>query len=122
MCPYVLGMKTPLKFQCSIYHGLTRDLGERTDKDFFNLFIADDFTDEIIQFTVAYACSKGDHTFKTTRVEISVYLGLNIFISIHELPQLAMYRDSDKFFLSGRLQENNPKAPLHDSGEIFTSC
>ena len=35
--------------------------------------------------------------FTTTRAEISAYLGLNILIGIHELPQLAMYWDSDKF-------------------------
>ena len=29
--------------------------------------------------------------FTTTRAEISAYLGLNILIGIHELPQLAMY-------------------------------
>ena len=35
--------------------------------------------------------------FTTTQAEISAYLGLNILIGIHELPQLAMYWDSDKF-------------------------
>ena len=78
--------------QFSISHGPTRDLGENaTAKDFFNVLIDDAYIDEIVRHTVAYARSKGDQTFTTTRAEISAYLGLNILIGIHELPQLAMY-------------------------------
>ena len=44
-----------------------------------------------------YPCLKEDQTFTTTRAEILAYLGLNIPIGIHELPQLAMCWDSDKF-------------------------
>ena len=87
----------------------TRDLGDNaTAKDFFNIFINDDYLDEIIRCTVAYARSKGDQNFTTTQAEISAYLGLNILIGIHELPQLAMYWDSDECYWSGRFQENHP--------------
>ena len=76
------------------FHVLTRDLGENaTAKVFFNVFIDDAYIDKIIP----YAHPKGDQMFTTTRVEISAYLGLNILIKIHELRQLAMYWDSDKF-------------------------
>ena len=82
----------------SIRRGPTRDLGENaTAKDFFNVFINDAYIDEIVRYTVAYACSKGDRSFTSTQAEISAYLGLNILIGIRELPQLAMYWDSDEF-------------------------
>ena len=82
----------------SIYHGLTRDLGDNaTAKDFFNVFINNAYIDKIIRFTIVYPCLKGDQTFTTTRAEILAYLGLNILSGIHELPQLAMCWDSDKF-------------------------
>lgn len=86
--------------QFSIHHGPIRDLaGSATAKDFFNLFIDNAYTDIILQI-VGYTRSKGDHTFTTTWVEISMYLRLNILIGIQECPQLAMYMywDSDKFF------------------------
>ena len=44
-----------------------------------------------------YPCLKEDQTFTTTQAEILAYLRLNILIGIHELPQLAMCWDSDKF-------------------------
>ena len=82
----------------SIRHGPTRDLGENTTaKDFFSVFIDNAYNDEIVRYTVAYARSKGDRTFTSTRAEISAYLGLNILIGIHKLPQLAIYWDSDEF-------------------------
>ena len=84
--------------QLSICHGPTRDLGENaTAKDFFNVFINDAYIDEIIWYTIAYAHLKGDRTLTTTRAKISAYLRLNFLIGIHELPQLAMYWDSNKF-------------------------
>lgn len=96
--------------QFSVRHGPTRDLGDNaTAKDFFSLFLDDAHIDEIIRFTVAYARSKGDRTFATTRAEISAYLGLNIPIGIHELPQLAMYWDSDEFFGVEGFKETIPK-------------
>ena len=80
------------------FHVLTRDLGENaTAKDFLKVFIDDAYIDKIIPYNDAYAHPEGDQMFTTTRVEISAYLGLNILIKIHELPQLAMYWDSDKF-------------------------
>lgn len=92
----------------SIRRGPTRDLGENaTAKDFFNVFIDDAYIDEIVRYTVAYARSKGDRSFTSTQAEISAYLGLNILIGIHELPQLAMYWDSDKFI------EGKKKIPKH---------
>ena len=107
----------------SIRHGPTRDLGENaTAKDFFNVFINDAYIDEIVQYTVAYTRLKRDRLFTSTQGEISAYLGLNILIGIHELPQLAMYWDSDEFVGVDCLKKNDPRAPLHDSGEIFTSC
>ena len=81
----------------SIRRGPPRDLGENaTAKDFFNVFNNDAYIDEIVRYTVAYACLKGDRSFTSTQAEISAYLGLNILIGIHELPQLAMYWDSDE--------------------------
>lgn len=92
--------------QFSIRHGPTSDLGDNaTAKDFFSLFLDDAYIDEIVRFTVAYARSKGDRTFTTTRA----YLGLNILIGIHELPQLAMYWDSDEFFGVEGFKKTIPK-------------
>ena len=96
--------------QFSISHGPTRDLGENaTAKDFFNVFIDDAYIDEIVRHTIAYARSKGDQTFTTTRAEISAYLGLNILIGIHELPQLALYWDSDEFIGVEGFKKTIPK-------------
>ena len=96
--------------QFSISLGPTRDLGENaTAKDFFNVFIDDAYIDEIVRHTVAYARSKGDQTFTTTRAEISAYLGLNILIGIHELPQLAMYWDSKEFIGVEGFKKTIPK-------------
>ena len=96
--------------QFSISHGPTRDLGENaTAKDFFNVFIDDTYIDEIVRHTVAYARSKGDQMFTTTRAEISAYLGLNILIGIHELPQLVMYWDSDEFIGVEGFKKTIPK-------------
>lgn len=96
--------------QFSVRHGPTSDLGDNaTAKDFFSLFLDDAYIDEIVRFTVAYARSKGDRSFTTTRAEISAYLGLNILIGIHELPQLAMYWDSDEFFGVEGFKKTIPK-------------
>ena len=96
--------------QFSISHGPTRDLGENaTAKDFFNVFIDDTYIDEIVRHTVAYARSKGDQMFTTTRAEISAYLGLNILIGIHELPQLVIYWDSDEFIGVEGFKKTIPK-------------
>ena len=104
----------------SIRRGPTRDLGENaTAKDFFNVFIDDAYIDEIVRYTVAYARSKGDRSFTSTQAEISAYLGLNILIGIHELPQLAMYWDSDEFVGVDCLKKRSQSTA---SGEIFTSC
>ena len=56
----------------SVRHGPTKDLGgQATSKDFLNLFINDDYLDEIAWCSVAYAHSKGDESFVTNRAEIS---------------------------------------------------
>lgn len=82
----------------SAHHGATKDLSDRaTSKDFLNLFIDDDYLDEIVRYTIAYARSKGDETFTTSCAEISAYLGLNIYMGIHSLPQIDMFWDSDIF-------------------------
>ena len=47
--------------------------------------------------SLVLSSKKGDRSFTSTQAEISAYLGLNILIGIHELPQLAMYWDSDEF-------------------------
>ena len=39
--------------------------------------------------------------FTTTQAEISVHLGLNIFIGIHKLPQLSMNWESEFFGVKG---------------------
>ena len=76
----------------SALDGATKDLGDRaTSTDFLNLFIDDDYLDEVVRCTIAYARSKGDATFATTRAEISAYLGLNIYTGIHSLPQIDMF-------------------------------
>ena len=50
----------------SVRHGPTKDLGGQvTSKDFLNLFISDDYLDEIAGCSVAYARSKGDESFIT---------------------------------------------------------
>jgi len=55
----------------SVCHGPSRNLGDNaTAKDFFNLFINDEFLDEIVCHSIAYARSKGDATFVTNQAEI----------------------------------------------------
>ena len=104
----------------SVRHGPSRDLGDNaTAKDFFNLFINDEFLDEIVRHSIAYACSKGDANFVTNRAEISAYLGLNILIGIHELPQLAMYWDSDQFIGVEGFKKTIPKQRFTTLGKYF---
>ena len=92
----------------SALHDPSRDLEDNvTIKDFFNLFINDEFPDEIVQHSIACARSKGDEVFVTNRGEISAFLGLNILIGIHELPQLAMYWDCDEF-IGSKASKNHP--------------
>lgn len=76
-------------------------------KDFFNVYISDDYLDKIVRCTIAYPCSKGGANFMITQAEISAYLGLNILIGIHELPQLALYWDSDEFIGVEGFKEND---------------
>ena len=90
--------------------GPTQDLGENaTAKDFFNLFIDDNYIDEIVRNTIVYARSQGDNKFTTNRAEISAYFGLNILLGIHELPQLHMYWDSDDFIGVEGFKKTIPK-------------
>ena len=104
----------------SVRHGPSRDLGDNaTGKDFFNLFINDEFLDEIVWHSIAYARSKGDATFVTNRAEISAYLGLNILIGIQELPQLAMYWDSDQFIGVEGFKKTIPKQRFATLGKYF---
>ena len=104
----------------SVRHGPSRDLGDNaTAKDFFNLFINDEFLDEIVRHSIAYARSKGDATFVTKRAEISAYLGLNILIGIHELPQLAMYWDSDQFIGVEGFKKTIPSQRFVTLGKYF---
>lgn len=94
----------------TIPHGPSKDLGEgATPKDFFNLFIDDGYLDEVVRCTVAYARSKGDATFVTTRAEISAYLGLNILMGIHRLPHVDMFWDSDEFISVEGFKKTIPK-------------
>ena len=86
----------------SIPHGPTKDLGPNIkSKDFFNLFIDDNFLDEIAANSIAYAHSKGD--------EISAFFGLNILIGIHSLPQVSMLWESDEFVASEGFKKMMPK-------------
>ena len=104
----------------SIRHGPTKDLGDNANaKDFFDLFIDNAYLDEIVCNTVAYTCSKGDQTFVTNRAEISAYLGLNILIVIHELPQLSMYWESDYFIGVEGFKKTIPKQCFVPLGKYF---
>ena len=77
-------------------HGPTHDLGvNATAKDFFNLFIDDSYLDEIVRNSFAYAHSRSDSNFITTREEISAFFGLNIFKGIHKLSVIADYWDNE---------------------------
>ena len=94
----------------SAHHGATKDLGDNAlSKDFFNLFIDNDYLDEIVWCTIAYTCSKGDETFTTSCAEISAYLGLNIYMGIHSLPQIDMFWDSDIFVAVEGCKNTIPK-------------
>ena len=98
----------------SARHGATKDLGDHaTSKDFFNLFIDDDYLEEIVRCTIACTCSKGDETFTTSHAEISAYIGLNIYMGIHSLGFFF-------FYWHGRFQGNDPQAALQNSGQILT--
>ncbi|XP_068723649.1 piggyBac transposable element-derived protein 4-like [Montipora capricornis] len=94
----------------SIPHGPTKDLGPNAkSKGFFNLFIDDNFLDEMAANSIAYARSKGDANFTTTRYEISAFPGLNILIGIHSLPQVSMLWESDDFVASEGFKKTMPK-------------
>ncbi|XP_044181437.1 piggyBac transposable element-derived protein 4-like [Acropora millepora] len=104
----------------SVRHGPTKDLGgQATSKDFLNLFINDDYLDEIAQCSVAYARSKGDESFVTNRAEISAYLGLNLLMGIHRLPQLEMFWDSDEFIGVEGLKKTIPKQRFKTLGKYL---
>ena len=94
----------------SLRHGPTKDLGENaTSKDYFNQFLDDAYLEEIVRCSVAYARSKGDNNFTTNRSEISAFLGLNILMGIHDLPQIQMYWDSDEFIGVEGFKKTIPK-------------
>ena len=102
----------------SVHHGPTKDLGgQATSKDFLNLFIKDDYLDEIARCSVAYACSKGDESFVTNWAEILAYLGLNILMGIHRLPQLDMSWDSDEFIGVEGFKKTIPKQRFKTLGK-----
>ena len=104
----------------SVRHGPTKDLGgQATSKDFLNLFINDDYLDEIARCSVAYARSKGDESFVTNRAEISAYLGLNILMGIHRLPQLEMFWDSDEFIGVEGFKKTIPKQRFKTLGKYL---
>ena len=104
----------------SVHHGPTKDLGgQATSKDFLNLFINDDYLDEIAQCSVAYARSKGDESFVTNRAEISAYLRLNILMGIHCLPQLDMFWDSDEFIGMEGFKKSIPKQRFKTLGKYL---
>ena len=104
----------------SVRHGPTKDLGgQATSKDFLNLFINDDYLDEIARCSVAYARSKGDESFITNRAEISAYLGLNILMGIHRLPQLEMFWDSDEFIGVEGFKKTIPKQRFKTLGKYL---
>ena len=104
----------------SASHGATKDLGDRaTSKDFLNLFMDDDYLDEIVRCTIAYARSKGDETFATSRAEISAYLGLNIYMGIHSLPQIDMFWDSDIFIGVEGFKKTIPKQRFKTLGRYL---
>ena len=94
----------------SLRHGPTKDLGENaTSKDYFYQFLDDAYLEEIVRCSVAYARSKGDNNFTTNRSEISAFLGLNILMGIHDLPQIQMYWDSDEFIGVEGFKKTIPK-------------
>ena len=104
----------------SVRHGPTKDLGgQARSKDFLNLFINDDYLDEIVRCSVAYARSKGDESFVTNRAEISAYLGLNILMGIHRLPQLDMFWDSDEFIGVEGFKKTIPKQRFKTLGKYL---
>ena len=52
--------------------GPTKNLGDiATAKDFFNQFFDDDYPDQIVHDTIAYACSKGDNNLARKHSEIA---------------------------------------------------
>ena len=60
--------------QFSARHGATKDLGDSaTVKDFWKLIINNDYLDEIVRCTTAYAHPKGDKNFSTRRADITAY-------------------------------------------------
>ena len=104
----------------SVRHGPTKDLdGQATSKDFLNLFINDDYLDEIALCSVAYARSKGDESLVTNRAEISAYLGLNVLMGIHRLPQLEMFWDSDEFIGVEGFKKTIPKQRFKTLGKYL---
>ena len=106
----------------SLRHGPTKDLGNNaTSKDYFYQFLDDNYLDEIVRYSIAYARSKGDNDFTTNRSEILAFLGHNILKGIHDLAQINMYWDSDKFIGIEGLKKMIPKQLFLPSANISTS-
>ena len=101
-------------------HGPTVDLpDDAMAKDFFDLFIDDNYLDEIVRNSIAYARWSGDENFTTTRTEISAFMGLNIFMGIHELPQVSMYWDSDNFIGVEGFKKTIPQRRFKELSQYF---
>ena len=79
----------------------------------------DDYLDEIVRCTIAYARSKGDETFATSHAEISAYLRLNIYMGIHSLLQIDMFWDSDIFIGVEGFKKTIPKQRFKTLGRYL---
>ena len=70
------GLTNSVKLMLKGCQGTAKCLGDNaTSKDFFNLFIDDNYLDEIVKCSIANTQSKRDGSFRT---KISAYFGLNI--------------------------------------------
>ena len=90
-------------------HGPQHSLNEKaTAKDYFSLFIDDEFIDVVVENTIAYARKLNDETFTTNRREISAFFGLNIFMGVNKLPSVSRYWHTDPFIGSEGFKRTIP--------------
>ena len=98
------------------FHVLTRDLGENaTAKVFFNVFIDDAYIDKIIP----YAHPKGIKCSQQPEWKFQHISGWTFSL---KSMNFVSWQCTGILTSLSKAKKKNPKALLHDSREIFTSC
>ncbi|XP_053389577.1 piggyBac transposable element-derived protein 3-like [Mercenaria mercenaria] len=67
----------------------------QTPKGIFELFFDDDILDMMVEQSIRYAGSKGNHTFTTSREELGVFMAILIVSGYSTVPRRRMYWSHD---------------------------